>query len=127
MHVEVGNETITTTKNHPFWVDGHGFKEAGLLEVGDLVETTEGELLPITAVEIEYLDEPVNVYNFEVEDWHTYYVSDSGVWVHNTKCSESGSSSKIRVDSYDNMRNDPNVTGQAHHLSQNAVFKNAIP
>lgn len=31
------------------------------------------------------------------------------------------------MDSYDNMRNDPNVTGQAHHLSQNAVFKNAIP
>lgn len=30
------------------------------------------------------------------------------------------------MDSYDNMRNDSNVTGQAHHLSQNAVFKNAI-
>ena len=43
------------------------------------------------------------------------------------KGGKSGSSSKIRVDSYDNMKNDPNVTGQAHHLSQNAVFKNAIP
>ena len=41
--------------------------------------------------------------------------------------SKSGDSSRIRVDSYDNMRNDSNVTGQAHHLSQNAVFKNAIP
>ena len=40
--------------------------------------------------------------------------------------SKSGDSSRIRVDSYDNMRNDSNVTGQAHHLSQNAVFKNAI-
>lgn len=31
------------------------------------------------------------------------------------------------MDSYDNMRSDSNVIGQAHHLSQNAVFKNAIP
>ncbi|MFM2450244.1 MAG: hypothetical protein RIS44_2694 [Pseudomonadota bacterium] len=26
------------------------------------------------------------VYNFEVEDFHTYYVGDSAVWVHNTNC-----------------------------------------
>lgn len=26
------------------------------------------------------------VYNFEVEDFHTYYVGEFGVWVHNTNC-----------------------------------------
>lgn len=26
------------------------------------------------------------VYNFEVEDFHTYYVGNFGVWVHNTNC-----------------------------------------
>ncbi|MGZ5029302.1 MAG: polymorphic toxin-type HINT domain-containing protein [Methylobacter sp.] len=26
------------------------------------------------------------VYNFEVEDFHTYYVGELGVWVHNTNC-----------------------------------------
>ena len=26
------------------------------------------------------------VYNLEVEDFHTYYVGDLGVWVHNTNC-----------------------------------------
>ena len=26
------------------------------------------------------------VYNFEVEDFHTYYVGNSGAWVHNTNC-----------------------------------------
>ncbi|WP_242825982.1 polymorphic toxin-type HINT domain-containing protein, partial [Clostridium tunisiense] len=30
-------------------------------------------------------DKPVKVYNFEVEDWHTYFVSEIGVLVHN-KC-----------------------------------------
>ena len=28
------------------------------------------------------------VYNFEVEDWHTYFVGKMGVWVHNTNCLE---------------------------------------
>ena len=32
----------------------------------------------------EYLTEPVIVYNFEVEDWHTYYVSEDEILVHNT-------------------------------------------
>ncbi len=26
------------------------------------------------------------VFNIEVEDFHTYYVGESGVWVHNTDC-----------------------------------------
>lgn len=36
-------------------------------------------------VQHEILEAPLAVYNFEVEDWHTYFVSDSGVLVHN-KC-----------------------------------------
>ena len=28
------------------------------------------------------------VYNFEVEEFHTYYVGEVGVWVHNTTCEE---------------------------------------
>jgi hypothetical protein len=32
----------------------------------------------------------VRVYNFEVEDFHTYYVAGGGVWVHNTNCAENG-------------------------------------
>jgi hypothetical protein len=26
------------------------------------------------------------VYNFEVEDFHTYYIGEHGVWVHNNEC-----------------------------------------
>jgi hypothetical protein len=29
---------------------------------------------------------PVKVYNFQVEDYHTYYVGENGVWVHNAQC-----------------------------------------
>lgn|GEM_PF-1546903 len=37
----------------------------------------------------EFVDGPflgVNVYNFEVDGFHTYYVGSSGVWVHNANC-----------------------------------------
>jgi len=30
----------------------------------------------------------VRVYNFEVEDFHTYYVGNCGLWAHDTDCSE---------------------------------------
>ncbi len=32
---------------------------------------------------IEETDVPVDVYNFQVEDHHTYFVGESAVWVHN--------------------------------------------
>ncbi len=83
VHLQIGNEKIDTTTNHPFWVDGYGFKEAGELAEGDLVENAEGILLPVISVSREQLAEPVAVYNFEVEDWHTYYVSEEEVLVHN--------------------------------------------
>ena len=32
---------------------------------------------------VELTDEPTTVYNFQVEDYHTYHVSGLGVLVHN--------------------------------------------
>ena len=34
---------------------------------------------------LEILEEPVKVYNFQVEDFHTYHVGQNGVLVHNAK------------------------------------------
>ncbi len=31
-------------------------------------------------------EEPISVYNFQVEDFHTYFVGDCEFWVHNDKC-----------------------------------------
>ncbi|MBQ2824139.1 MAG: hypothetical protein IJF18_06145 [Oscillospiraceae bacterium] len=41
---------------------------------------TEGE---VTDLELEKLAEPITVYNLEVEDFHTYFVGEYGVLVHN--------------------------------------------
>ena len=35
---------------------------------------------------VEELHEPVSVYNFQVENYHTYFVGDCAVWVHNKNC-----------------------------------------
>lgn len=84
IHLQAGDVRIDTTPEHPFWVEGYGFKKAGELAEGDYVETAEGKLLLVKKTTREYLTEPVIVYNFEVEDWHTYYVSEDEILVHNT-------------------------------------------
>ena len=74
VHVIIGEEEIEATLEHPFYVENEGFVSAGELEAGDIIRTADGENLPILKVEIEELEEPVLVYNFEVADFHTYYV-----------------------------------------------------
>ena len=82
VHVFVGNEEILTTLEHPFFVLNRGWVGASNLQQGDIVELKDG-LLEVLKVEIEITKIPVMVYNFEVEDYHTYFVSDDAVLVHN--------------------------------------------
>ena len=78
------NEIITTAE-HPFYVPKRGWTEAIELRAGDVLVNVNGEYVILEKIEHELLESPVKVYNFEVEDFHTYYVGDSGVLVHN-KC-----------------------------------------
>jgi hypothetical protein len=65
-------------------VDGKGWILAEDLLEGDKLQKSNGDLLTIDNIEIVKLQEKVIVYNFEVADFHTYFVTDLGVWVHNT-------------------------------------------
>ncbi|MBQ4900937.1 Hint domain-containing protein [Paenibacillus sp. Marseille-P2973] len=82
----VGEQVIETTDNHPFLVEGKGWVFAAELQVGDKFQKADGSNLLIDKVEFVKLIEPVTVYNFTVADFHTYYVTDLGIWVHNTEC-----------------------------------------
>ena len=83
VHLTVNGEEIVTTVNHPFYVQSRGFVEAGKLLVGDKLLDVNGNILLVENIDVELTDKPVKVYNFQVEDFHTYHVGENGVWVHN--------------------------------------------
>lgn len=78
-------QTLRCTPEHPFYVVGRGWVAAEDLRVGDRGLDAEGNEVVFTAIESR--QEEAAHYNFEVEDFHTYFVSetadDPGVWVHN--------------------------------------------
>jgi len=74
-----------------------GFVNAGELYIGDKLLDSNGNILIVEDRKVEILDEPVKVYNFQVEDFHTYHVGENGVLVHNADYS----GDLVKVDSPD--------------------------
>ena len=88
-HVTIENaegeqETIDSTPEHPFYVEGLGWVEASSLHTGMTIWFANGTKGTVEDISNEGLEEPITVYNFEVEDFHTYFVGVNGVLVHNT-------------------------------------------
>ena len=86
IHLVINGEEIITTETHPFYVQSRGFVEAGKLLVGDKLLDVNGNVLLVENFDVELTDKPVKVYNFQIEDFHTYHVGENGVWVHNANC-----------------------------------------
>ncbi len=111
---ENGNtETIGATAEHPFWVKARGWVGAGELLPGDEVFTSTGGWLKVTGS--TWLSGRQTVYNLEVEGFHTYFVGDVGVWVHNMCAMEASKSvakkPSIKWDQYSQRWRDT-ATGQ---------------
>ena len=81
-HVFVDGEEIIATPSHPFYCPTKGWTDASHLRAGDILVLVNGEYVVVEKVQHELFERPVKVYNFQVEDYHTYYVA-SGVLVHN--------------------------------------------
>lgn len=73
--------TLTTTDDHPFWVEHYGWIKTQDLLLGDLVQTAEGKWLEVIHWESQGI--VGETFNFEVEGYHTFFVGEEGVWVHN--------------------------------------------
>lgn len=96
-------DTVSVTPEHPVWVNGEGWVEAGNLRRGQILEICNPDAvdheLPIEALlatrlsgqrwtaKVERVerheDHPRTVFSLEVEDFHTYFVGSYGLWVHN--------------------------------------------
>ena len=81
LDIHVGNETISTTTTHLFWVVDKGWIEAKDLHQGYVLQEENGK--QVTVKDITQRSGDFKVYNFEVQGLHTYFVSDLGVLVHN--------------------------------------------
>ena len=86
VHLVINGEEIVTTDNHPFYVQDRGFIEAGRLLVDDKLVSVNGDDLFVEYVKTEELDTLIDVHNFQVEDFHTYFVGNLLAWVHNKTC-----------------------------------------
>lgn len=78
----IQGKTVQSTGNHPFWVIGKGWVTADELAPGDLLETQTGTTVVLESVALS--DTLSKVYNFEVEEFHTYYLSEFALLTHNS-------------------------------------------
>jgi RHS repeat-associated protein len=79
--IYIDGEQIVATEEHPFWVPDVGWVAAKDLTAGMYLQTSTEARLDIDKVDRHI--EATKVYNFEVEGFHTYFVSDLGFLVHN--------------------------------------------
>ena len=85
--LKLKGEEIITTPYHPIYIDGRGWVAAVKVKNGDVLHTFDGKKILVEKVQYRKLEKPVKVYNFEVRDFHTYYVGKNNFLVHNKNCS----------------------------------------
>ena len=83
VRVTLRGEEILCTPGHPFYSPVKGWTEACRLRAGDILVLVNGEYVVVEQVQHELLEAPIQVYNLEVADFHTYFVSGCAVLVHN--------------------------------------------
>ena len=75
-----GGAVLETTDEHPLYVGGRGFVKAKEVGIGTSIVTRAGPSVQLVSA---VAGQAQTVYNFEVEDYHTYFVGQGEVWVHN--------------------------------------------
>ena len=126
-----GIESITSMPGHKYYLPNNteprevGVKQehesyialsekwvsASKLKAGDKVLLSNGEYGIIQSVKVEELSSPETTYNLEVEDFHTYFVGEKPVCVHNNNCG----SNEQWVDTYEDAKQVAN-----QHVGPNA-------
>jgi len=72
--------TVTSTDNHPFFVENFGWRLSAELQPGDVLDAKQGS---VVVVGVTARGEGATTYNFTVAEYETFLVSDAGLWVHN--------------------------------------------
>jgi hypothetical protein len=84
--VSGNKEEFLVTPEHPIYCKGRGWVPASQIRAAQVVENfLFGNLLVFRCYQNVTTG---RVYNFEVDNFHTYYVGKNGLWVHNSCGSE---------------------------------------
>ncbi len=82
VELTIGDETLTTTLEHPFYTAMGHWVEAEDLEIGDWIYSAEYGYGRVNAIEI--VDDSQPMYNLTVDEAHTFFVGEGQWLVHNT-------------------------------------------
>jgi RHS repeat-associated protein len=80
VQVELDDVSVEATTEHPFWVEKVGWTGAAHLKIGDTVKTLNG---PRRVTKVQTYSGAARVFNLEIAELHTYFVSSVGILVHN--------------------------------------------
>lgn len=87
VHLTVNGETIVSTYDHPYYVKEKNFVHACDLWIGAELVNNNGMVRLVEQLYREDLGESsVEVFNFKVEVYHTYFVGNACIFVHNSEC-----------------------------------------
>ena len=94
----------------PVLCKNQGVIKAGELVIGYELLNSNCNVLLVENFDVELTDDSVKVYNFQVEDFHTYHVSGFGVLVHNAEYSpEKMQKNKSKAKSWSRIRKKINM------------------
>jgi len=97
---------------------------AGSLRAGDVLVLSNGELVTVEWVQHEILESPIKVYNFEVEDFHTYFVGECGVLVHNECKTDWGAAHTKKNENHNNAIEIELDNALANGANKSSIRKN---
>jgi hypothetical protein len=112
LDVTISGETIRTTPEHPFFVDGV-WLSAGQIEIDDSVLSASG--VSGAVAKIVQVRQPQVMYNITVAQAHTYFVGESGWLVHNA-CGQKLRRQLLKSDATATRFDAEGVKWQAHHV-----------
>lgn len=72
-----------TTDDHPWWVAQKGWRRTDELSPNDIISTIDG--VGVRVISIAATEQTKPTFNFEVAEFHTYFVGKEGVLVHNQR------------------------------------------
>lgn len=85
---------------------------------------SNGELVTVEWVQHEILESPIKVYNFEVEDFHTYFVGECGVLVHNECKTDWGAAHTKKNENHNNAIEIELDNALANGANKSSIRKN---